>query len=424
MSCRCMTTATAAMIWLIVAGGAAPSAQHAHTVVTAPAPAMPTRGARRGPTKASTTPTVTFDRNGRLRAVWVESSQIFASVSDDLGRSFAKAVAVSPRPESIDAGGESRPKIAIGQRGEIYVTWTRSGTQSYMGDIRFSRSIDGGRSFTTPVTLNDDQRETGHRFDTVHVGPTGTVYVAWIDKRDLDEAAVAQRPYAGAALYFTHSTDRGATFSPNEKLKDHVCECCRIAVDFDGAEPVMFWRDVIDGKTRDHGIMRFRDRLTPGTPGRATHDGWEINGCPHHGPSMSISEDKTYHLVWFTGSGPRGAGAFYARSTDGGKTTSPPMRIGSERAFGHAVVFSRGRTVYVAVKDAVHSRDMSVQILRSEDGGSTWSKPVEALRTAGTSDHPFLFGKGDEVYLSWFTGDEGLRVVPATPAAISSRAAR
>jgi hypothetical protein len=57
---------------------------------------------------------------------------------------------------------------------------------------------------------------------------------------------------------------------------------------------------------------------------------------------------------------------------------------------------------------------MSVQILRSSDGGVTWSKPAEALRTAGVSDHPFLLAKGDDVYLSWFTRDEGLRIVPLT----------
>jgi hypothetical protein len=122
--------------------------------------------------------------------------------------------------------------------------------------------------------------------------------------------------------------------------------------------------------------------------------------------------------VWFTGVGPQGGGAFYARSTDGGKTTTAPMRIGSENAFAHAVVLSRGRVVYLAVKEAARPAGMSLQIRRSADGGSTWSAPVEALRTAGVSDHPFLLARGDEVFVSWFTKDEGLRVVPAHAHAI------
>jgi hypothetical protein len=387
------------------------AAQHAHHPAEAPDAASVDPGELRGPTKSSKTPTLAFDSKGRLWAVWVEQSRIFASVSADAGRTFARAVAVTPGPEPIDANSESRPKIAVGPGDEIYLTWTRAGTQPFTGDIRFSRSIDGGRTFTAPVTLNDDQRETGHRFDTVHVGPTGIVYVIWIDKRDLDRATEANQPYAGAALYFTRSTDRGATFSPNAKLKDHVCECCRIAVEFDGDEPVVFWRDVIDGRTRDHAIMRFSDALTPGAPMRATHDGWDIDACPHHGPSLSIAPDGTYHMVWFTGEGPQGIGAYYARSSDGGRTLTPPMRLGSPNAFGHAVVLSDGADLYIAARDIVPPAGMSVQILRSHDGGATWTQPVEALRTAGASDHPFLLARGGEVYLSWFTADEGLRVV-------------
>lgn len=398
------------------------SAQHASSSHPIGAKVPDSVGELRGPSTASTAPTVAFDRAGRLWAVWVERSRVFASVSDDLGRTFGKAVTITPQPEDVDANGESRPKIATGPGGEIYLTWTRAGRERFTGYIRFSRSIDGGRTFSTPVTLNDDERETGHRFDTVHVGPTGTVYVVWIDKRDLDKATEAKKPYAGAALYFTRSTDRGATFSPNEKLKDEVCECCRIAVDFDGQEPVMFWRDVIGGTTRDHGILRFRDRLTAGSPSRATHDGWEIDACPHHGPSMSIAKGGTYHLVWFTGHGPQGGGAFYGRSTDGGKTMSPPMRVGAPSGFGHAVVLSRGRVVDLAVKEAIGPGGISVQILRSSDGGVTWSKPAEALRTARASDHPFLLAKGDDVYLSWSTRDEGLRIVPVVVKSGSSGA--
>jgi hypothetical protein len=398
-------TATAA----VVVSAVVPHAQHHERPPVAPAAHT---ASPRGPSTSSTTPTVAFDRAERLWAVWVEGARVFVASSKDAGKTFTGAVNVTPAGEVIDANGESRPKIALGPGGEIYVTWTRSGKERFTGDIRFSRSIDGGRTFSPARTLNDDGRETGHRFDELQVGPTGTVYVAWIDKRDLDDAEHAGRPYHGAALYYTHSTNRGATFAPNRKLKDHVCECCRIAIDFDGAEPVVFWRDIVGTNTRDHGILRFRDALTPGSPTRATHDGWNIDACPHHGPSLSIAEDGTYHMVWFTGEGPLGPGAFYARSRDDGKTMTPPVRVGTERTFGHAAVLSRGRHVYMVVKESVEPAGMSVQVYVSADGGASWSKPREALRTSGTSDHPFLLERGATVFLSWFTRDEGLRVIP------------
>jgi hypothetical protein len=367
---------------------------------------------RTGPTHDSITPTVAFDAQGRLWAVWVDDSHVYVSASRDAGRTFASAVRVTRTPEDVDANGESRPKIALGTGGEIYLTWTQSGQKRFTGNIRFSRSLDGGRTFFAPVTINDDGTETGHRFDAIHVGPTGVVHVAWIDKRDLDKATAAGHRYDGAALYYARSVDHGATFAPNIKVKDFICECCRIAIDVDGDTPVFVWRDVFDGSIRDHGIMRFADALTPGDPDRVTHDGWRIDACPHHGPSLSIASDGTHHLVWFTGEGRHGAGAFYGRSTDRGRTLSTPLRIGSARTAPHAVVLARGSHVTLAYKESLAADGMSVRVMTSSDAGVTWSAPRAVLRTKAPSDHPFLVARGDAVFLSWFTKAEGLRVIP------------
>jgi hypothetical protein len=387
-------------------------AAHSVTLLPSAAAALQAPVERLGPTPASTTPTVAFDRSGRLWVVWTEEGHIYVAFSRDDGRRFNPAVRVTREPEDLDANGESRPKIAIGPGDEIYTTWTRAGRERFTGDIRFSRSLDGGRTFSAPRTVNDDQRETGHRFDALHVGPAGIVYVAWIDKRDLDTAVAAGQHYHGAALYYAHSADRGATFGPNRKLKDSVCECCRLAIDFDGDVPVVFWRDVYDGTTRDHGLLRFDNATTPGAPRRATTDGWAIDACPHHGPSLSIAADGTHHLVWFTGEGPQGPGAFYARSVDRGRTLTRPLRVGTDRTFGHAVVLARGSRVFLAIKEPLRPGGMSVQVITSSDGGVTWSAPREALRTDAPSDHPFLVSRGDAVFLSWFSKGEGLRVVP------------
>lgn len=189
-------------------------AQHASHGVAAPAPPG-----------TVTTPTVAFDSTGRLWRVWVEGQKVLVSSSADLGRTYRPPVAVTREPEKVDANGESRPKIAIGPGGEVFVSWTRYGTRAYTGDIRFARSVDGGRTFSAPRTINDDRLETGHRFDALAVGPDGTVYLVWIDKRDLERAAAATQEYGGAALYFATSRDRGLTFAPNRKIKDHICEC-------------------------------------------------------------------------------------------------------------------------------------------------------------------------------------------------------
>jgi len=178
---------------------------------------------------------------------------------------------------------------------------------------------------------------------------------------------------------------------------------------------------VIDGSTRGHGVLRFASATDPGPPRRATYDGWKIKACPHHGPSLSIAADGSHHLVWFTGEGPRGPGAFYARSADG-RRFWPAFRLDGARPASHAVVLARGSRVHIAYREFAPPEGARVLARTSGDGGATWSAPAEILATATKgSDHPFLVASGDQVYLSWFTRAEGLRVVALDPPVGSSR---
>src|SRR3569832_1244634 len=201
---------------------------------------------------------VAFDGEGRLWRARVQDGHVLVDRSDNEGASFGAPVTVNPDREVVAAEGDSAPKIALAADGAIYVSYTQLLSKPFSGDIRFSRSLDGGKRFSAPVTVNDNRDVIGHRFDALIVGRDGKVYVVWLDKRD--EAVAKQRgeEYAGAALYYAVSTDRGASFTANRKLADHTCECCRIALDLapDG-RPVAFWRHVLEGGERDHALMKF-----------------------------------------------------------------------------------------------------------------------------------------------------------------------
>jgi len=69
------------------------------------------------------------------------------------------------------------------------------------------------------------------------------------------------------------------------------------------------------------------DQGRPGEVRRISEDDWQIAACPHQGPSLSIGQDGTYHVVWYT-NGKKRKGLFYARSKDGGKTFSEPLPVG------------------------------------------------------------------------------------------------
>ncbi len=349
--------------------------------------------------------TTAFDARGRLWLASVDHGHVLVRYSDDLGNSYSAPVRVNPEPERIAADGENRPKLAFGKHGEVYVSWTQSLDVPFAGHVRFAHSRDGGKTFSPPITVNDDRALISHRFDSLIVDGAGRVHLVWLDKRAKDAAGGA---YAGIALYHAVSTDGGKSFSANRKLADHTCECCRIALvlDADGV-PAALWRHVFGQNTRDHALLRL-----DGTSAmmRASHDDWRVDGCPHHGPALSIGPDGVYHLAWYTGA-PGRTGLYYRRSHDQGKRFTEPMRFGNPGAQpARPQVLSFGKRVVLAWKE-FDGKSSLVRAMGSRDGGATWSAPETLARTEGASDHPQLLPDRGRVFLGWQSVSEGFRLI-------------
>ncbi|WP_296754223.1 sialidase family protein, partial [Thiobacillus sp.] len=135
-------------VWLLAA-----------TLATQPVAAMEHRHEAK-PQAAKPTLAVgaTLDGNGRVWLARVENQQLWVSSSSDGGQHFSRPVAVSSAPEDIAANAENRPKIAVAQDGTVLLSWSQSLPKRFTGNVRFARSTDGGRSFSAPITLNDDGR--------------------------------------------------------------------------------------------------------------------------------------------------------------------------------------------------------------------------------------------------------------------------
>jgi len=348
----------------------------------------------------------TFDESGRLWRAQVRDGHLWLSRSDDGGMNYAEPVQVNAEPEAIAADGENRPKL-VARGGSIYVSWTRSLEKPMTGDIRYSRSSDGGRSFSPPITVNDNNEVISHRFDALAVNGKGQVYIAWLDKRDQSTARKGGGEYPGAALYYAVSDD-GKVFHRNVKVADHSCECCRtaMALDTDGV-PVVAWRHIFDGDIRDHAIVKLDGKATAM---RLSHENWNVAACPHHGPSVSIGKDGVYHAAWFSNA-PQQSGLFYAHSSDKGKTFSTPLNFGKPAVqAAHPAVLSLESRVHLAWKE-FDGASTHIVAMHSADGGRSWSAPKRLASTADASDSPLLIqGKG-QAYLSWNTKNEGHRLI-------------
>lgn len=357
---------------------------------------------------------VAFDHQGRLWRAAVDAGRVMVDHSDDRGHTFGTAVAVNPQPEKVGAEGELRPKIALGRQGEIYVSWTEALDKPYAGHIRFSRSLDGGRTFAAPVVVNRDREPITHRFDSLAVADDGTVYVAWIDKRDLHAAKAAGKKYDGAAVYYAVSRDGGATFADEFKVADGSCECCRIGLATEpGGTAVMFWRHVYEGSIRDHAVARIGPSGILKEPVRASYGNWRIDACPHHGGSIARGGDWGWHLAWYDGNEAK-PGLYVARMDGEAWVASPARRFGDADAqAGHPALYAIGEEVFLAWKERTDTRAV-IMAMASRDGGRSWGEPRKVAETAGAADNPFLVSDGKQVYLSWNTRDDGYRLIGLT----------
>jgi hypothetical protein len=228
-------------------------------------------------------------------------SVIGVARSNDDCRKFGLFVDASPVGSRL-GGFQDKPWIAVdntggSNRGNVYVCWTRFGPNT-TGEIRFSRSIDGGATYVNEQVL--EPAGTGPFGCNVEVGPAGQVYVVWAD-RSL---------FGGADdIRFRSSIDAGQTFAPTV---------------------------TVSTGNRHPGIDRMRDcrprggqqavmRPTLNSDIRMLHQAWlavDTTGGRFNG---------NLYVVW--ASDPVGAtdnsDVLFSRSTDGGATWSAAVQVGA-----------------------------------------------------------------------------------------------
>ena len=347
--------------------------------------------------------TAAFDHQNRLWIVRNEpvdkNAHVIVERSDDNGATWQPAIRVTTQPEPVAAEGENRPKIAFGPRDEIYVSWTSPTSEKFTGDIRFARSLDGGKTWSPPAIVHRDRQIITHRFESMLVDPTGRLWLAWIDKRDLTIAQAAKREYSGAAVYYAYSDDRGSTWRGDYKLADNSCECCRIALTLDArGRAVAMWRHVFPPNERDHAFAVLQPDGQGIVVERATTDKWKIDACPHHGPSLAVAADGTRHAVWFNQVNGEGR-AFYGRLTGSTPAGVQALPAGAS----HADIVARGNIVGIVWKrfDGDATR---VESWLSKDGGRHFSAGP-SLQTDGDSDQPRLIGNDKAMLIVWRKAD-------------------
>ncbi len=248
--------------------------------------------------EAALVPDVMMDASGVLHMVYGLGDDAWYVRSVDNGRTSSTPVKVNTEGKVTLTMGERGPKLALGQsvmltgtrarvwEPSLHVVWADKWSPGVQVYPRYSRSLDGGRTFEPPRPL---AALTGIDGLTVAADGAGTVVAFFHQVTPGEQLAVPQ----AHRLYLARSTDNGATFGPEERLKiqgmdDLACSMCmmraRITAD---ANACLAYR-VANDNIRDFFLLRGAKHENAFVPLRVNEDRWELDTCPMCGPELTL----------------------------------------------------------------------------------------------------------------------------------------
>jgi hypothetical protein len=362
-------------------------------------------------------PTIAVDAStGRAYSAWIETtdggSNVYLGVIDSTG--LTQRVRVNDIDGDAAPHEQAPPQVAVGSDGAVYVVWQNNteitGREFPASNLRFARSIDGGRTFEPATFVNDDAGgiPASHTFQDLAVANDGTIYVSWIDgrARAAAQAGAAMSEHAGhggsmpaSEIRVAASRDGGRTFSPGVIVHRNACPCCRtsVAVSADGTVAVAF-RSAADN-IRDMIVVRSNDRaMSFGDPVRVHEDGWLIDGCPHAGGSIAYDAAGRLHIAWYTGAQER-QGLWHAVSAPGVDAFGEPVPLHAEGWVPVSqvkIAAAPGGSVWIAWDDR-RPEQAEVRVARAEGA------EVRASRVLGAGTSPAIAADG-HVFVAWQRG--------------------
>ena len=309
------------------------------------------------------------------------------------------------------------PWVAFAPDGTVHqISLSTSGGEFAAGSanaVLASRSADGGRTWSNPVTLLRDGASGFNDKETLSADPTDArfVYAVW------DRITRG----AGGPSWFARTTDGGASWEPARVIYDPgpsaqtIANLIRVLPDGTLVDMYLWLRGdaaVTDARVEvirstDRGVtwsqpitisafraMGARDPVT----GQVIRDGSIV-------PQMAVAPNGTLYVVWQDArfSGTRDAIAL-SRSTDGGLTWSAPVSVNGSlavAAFTPQVHVRADGVVGVTYFDLRSDTGDPATLLvdywlaRSSDG-VTWSEtrvsPAFDIATAPVVDGAFFLG--------------------------------
>lgn len=168
-------------------------------------------------------------------SVWAGGTgTIYLDKSTDGGATWGQDILVtavdlpplnlSPSSDNTRAKGAPVLKVSPSNPSELYLVYAEDPDRTLLpdgtifngpddADIVFIKSTDGGTTWSSPISVNNDSTPNDQILPWMDVKPNGTIDIAWYDRRN-DPLDLRWD------VYVAKSTDGGVSFSPNLRMND------------------------------------------------------------------------------------------------------------------------------------------------------------------------------------------------------------
>jgi len=276
-------------------------------------------------------PVVDTDSAGTVNVAWAGSinspRQVVFARSTDQGLTFSQPINVS---NSTGEGFD--PAIAIGADDAINLAWEDTG--SGIGQILFSRSTDGGVSFSIPRQVS---AALGEASDTeIAIDSQGRIIVAWIEEQPAGgtRIAISSTSVGGAAFSApdgAFSAADGAGFAPDGEFSAPLIVTSGPDAEFEYlamvARGTTIYLTYGDDDAQQVYLTQSRSDVLNFSKPLQLSDA-DANKGEAKSPSVAVDGNGRIHVVWIDTSILGGDhGVVIYRSSSDGQSFTPPVLI-------------------------------------------------------------------------------------------------
>lgn len=204
--------------------------------------------------------------------------------------------------------------------------WIEMPKQEAEAEFVYVSSSTDGVKWTTPLMAHKDTSMVQHGLASMIASGTGEISIFWL---------FTPKGEDGPAYLMRTVVDPTGKEIKEERLDPDVCTCCPTAVVKTAKGLLVAYRDHAAGDIRDISVLRFENGKWT-EPKNIYPDKWEINACPTNAAAVA-SKGNHVAIAWYTESQdkPKVQLVF---SEDGGVTFSKPAVVSTGDALGYTSI--------------------------------------------------------------------------------------